>query len=55
MSAPVKVPDTVAEFRILCAWCTAVIQEGPPGAPVSHGCCNSCFDKQMRQIDEIHK
>lgn len=35
-------PQSRAEFRIVCAWCKAVIQEGPTHAPISHGMCSTC-------------
>lgn len=32
-------------FRVVCAWCQVVIEEGPPGAKTSHGMCDDCFEK----------
>jgi hypothetical protein len=29
--------------RVLCAWCPAVLEEGTPGAPESHGICDDCI------------
>lgn len=33
-----------ASLRKVCAWCGKVMDEGAPGAPVSHGICRKCFD-----------
>ncbi len=30
---------------VVCAWCGAIMREGPP--PVSHGICPACTDVQM--------
>ena len=32
-------------LRVVCAWCTHVITAGTPGAPVSHGICDQCFNR----------
>lgn len=37
------------EFRVVCAWCKAVLKEGPPSAPVSHGVCKPCKEKAMEE------
>jgi hypothetical protein len=34
-----------AEQRVICAWCKKVLEEGDPGAPVSHGMCQECRDR----------
>jgi len=34
--------DPVVEaLRVVCGWCGKVLHEGRPGAPTSHGFCNS--------------
>ena len=37
------------ELRKICAWCKAVLQEGSPGARISHGACKPCKDKVMEE------
>lgn len=40
-------------MHVVCAWCPppgTVIQEGDPGAPVSHGICASCFQQQVGEL-----
>lgn len=41
------------EFHIVCAWCSAVIQQGIPNAPESHGICKICYAKEMRALDTL--
>jgi len=49
-------PQTVAapslHFRIVCAWCKRVIEQGPPGAKVSHGICDLCSAIAMGELDQ---
>jgi hypothetical protein len=35
-------------MRLVCAWCKAVMREGPP-EPVSHGICPACLETAERQ------
>jgi hypothetical protein len=37
-----KAPEPSAHYKIVCAWCRAVLEEGPVGAAVSHGICRTC-------------
>ena len=32
---------------VVCAWCRAVLQEGP--SPVSHGICNRCLSAWFQE------
>jgi hypothetical protein len=32
-----------AALREVCAWCKAVIVDGPPTSPVTHGICPKCL------------
>lgn len=32
-------------LREICGWCKAVIVDGPPNAPVTHGICPKCVKK----------
>ena len=38
-------------FRRVCAWCQAVLAEGSPGAPTSHGICPACEAALMPPTD----
>jgi hypothetical protein len=29
-------------FRTVCAWCQVVMEQGTPGAAISHGICAAC-------------
>jgi hypothetical protein len=40
--------DTAVLLRIVCAWCSKVLQEGSPGAPTSHALCLTCREFVMR-------
>ncbi len=52
MSDPVspQPSDVSSIFRVVCAWCDAVLAEGQKGAPTSHGICPGCADK----MDSAH-
>lgn len=43
---PVRAPG----LRTVCAWCGAVIQEGPGSGPVSHGICRACYERQVAAL-----
>lgn len=57
MITPPSTPAVLREpvFKQVCAWCSRTIRKGTPGAPISHGCCNRCLKKQLRQIDKMRK
>lgn len=42
-----------SKYKILCAWCGIVLQEGDPTATdqVSHACCLACKQKYFQTID----
>jgi hypothetical protein len=42
---PVETPGQVPHYRIICAWCDTVMEQGAHGAEVSHAICPTCFDK----------
>jgi len=37
-------------LEIRCAWCSKIMREGTPGAPVSHGICPECHAKLDEKI-----
>ena len=37
-------------LKIVCAWCSTLIQAGPP-TPVSHGLCLSCQQQLLDQLE----
>jgi len=41
---PTPMPQ-VPYYRVVCAWCEKVMEEGAPGALISHGICQDCFDQ----------
>ncbi len=41
-------PDEKVNLRITCAWCGAVIEEGP--GPVSHGMCAGCHASFLAMV-----
>jgi hypothetical protein len=43
--------QTEQSYRVVCMDCPAVMQEGTPGAPVSHGLCRTCFERRMAALD----
>ena len=36
---------TVVILRKVCSWCGLILQEGTPGALISHGICTACAAK----------
>jgi hypothetical protein len=46
--------DFEVVFRVVC-WCGAVVRQGTPGAPVSHGPCPPCFAawRAERRLPEL--
>ena len=42
---PTETPGQVPHYRIVCAWCDTVMEQGAQGADVSHAICPKCFDK----------
>jgi hypothetical protein len=40
------------KFRIVCAWCGKVEQDGSPNAPTSHTICESCAVMLLATIEE---
>ena len=44
---PVAQPSAV-----ICAWCLSVLREG--SAPVSHGICPACFDRDVSESAVSH-
>lgn len=38
--------------RVTCAWCNTILQEGSPGARVSHGICESCDRTLLRTVPD---
>lgn len=48
-------------LRVVCAWCpmfgrpAAVLQEGDPGAMVSHAQCPDCQAELNRQLDALER
>lgn len=43
ISGMVDPPATLPIHRVVCAWCGAVLQDGPGDLPVSHGMCGPCL------------
>ena len=39
------IPPPAAAVAVVCAWCKAVLQEGP--TPVSHGICARCLAERL--------
>ena len=39
------IPPSAAAVAVVCAWCKAVLQEGP--TPVSHGICARCLAERL--------
>ena len=39
------------QLRRVCAWCQAVLNEGSPGAEVTHGICEPCADRLAEEDD----
>jgi hypothetical protein len=44
---------TSVRFKIICAWCKKVEDEGTHGAPESHGICAACMKVEMDKIKEV--
>jgi hypothetical protein len=44
---------TSVRFKIICAWCKKVEDEGTPGAPESHGICAACLKVEMGKLDKL--
>ena len=42
---PTETPGQVPHYRIVCAWCDTVMEQGVTGSEVSHAICPKCFDK----------
>lgn len=42
---------TEARFRVVCAWCEDVLEEGDPGADISHGICGPCERGLEAEVD----
>jgi len=36
--------------RTVCAWCLALIKDGDPKLPVSHGCCVDCKERLEQEV-----
>lgn len=54
--------DDLIRHRLVCAWCGALITPGDPGAPISHGICHQCAERELDRCpdcgagpDEIHE
>ena len=45
------------KFATACAWCPTRSEADAwakkHGIPLSHGCCDSCFAKQMAEIEAL--
>lgn len=37
----------IPHYRMLCAWCGEVLEEGAIGAPTSHGICPRCLEEEL--------
>lgn len=42
------IDDDLVRFWRMCSWCEEVIEEGDPGAPVTHTICPKCQREQER-------
>lgn len=43
------------KLRVICSWCEQVIDAGDPGAPESHGICDTCsrlLDVELTELDK---
>jgi photoactive yellow protein len=50
-----QVEPRTAEMRVVCAWCSKVMRDGPP-QPVSHGICAACAGKSgLFPIESLHE
>lgn len=47
-----KNPDS-GGLHVVCAWCKKVIQRRVKGAPVSHGICEPCLEKQRLELQKL--
>lgn len=46
--APPQVrPAPSLHFRIVCSWCTRVLEQGSPDAETSHSICPACLEKEF--------
>ena len=39
-------------MKVICCYCKKVLKEGPE-FPASHGCCPSCYDKQIALLKQM--
>jgi hypothetical protein len=42
------IDDDPVRFWRVCSWCEEIMEEGDPGAPVSHGICRTCAEDVER-------
>lgn len=50
IAGPVQTPATL---RVVCAWCTTTMQDGPIDGPISHGICAPCETRMNRELDAL--
>lgn len=41
-------PKGSSHYKLICCKCLIVLEEGPPGAEVSHGYCETCLAEEMK-------
>ena len=43
------------KHTVICAWCGKLIEQGSRVKPASHGICQSCLEKQLKELSEYDK
>ena len=33
-----------------CSWCKRIIEQGDPGAPISHSMCEACYAEGLKDL-----
>jgi hypothetical protein len=52
IAPPQTSPAPSLHFRIECSWCKQVLEQGTPGAPVSHGICAACSAVATGELEQ---
>lgn len=44
---PARRPRVLPVVKTVCCNCREVVEQGPPGAPISHGLCRACYRRAI--------
>lgn len=41
-------------MKVICAWCSKILSDDGVDSKISHGCCDECTERVLRENDDAN-